>query len=109
MARFASVLPALQQGHSIQRSEWEPVNRLFVADNALMWQCGGAKPFRCALTWDELSATDWRHFEDASGLVVNESSAGFLPISRDSDRAMHSSFEEASQQHNSNIFLMNQK
>lgn len=90
MAEFQSILPELTQGLSARREQWEPIIRLFVSDDALMCQCGVGKPWRCALSWDEITATDWQLFQGATALPmakekldspapVSHISAGGLP------------------------------
>jgi len=60
MAQFQAILPALNQGHSVRRDEWEPVIRMFVLKDLLMCQCGSAKPWNHTLGWEEITATDWQ-------------------------------------------------
>jgi hypothetical protein len=60
MARLDAVLPALTQGRSVRRDEWEPVVRMFVLGDTLMCQSGNASPWHHSLTWGELIASDWR-------------------------------------------------
>jgi hypothetical protein len=60
MARLDAVLPALTQGRSVRRDEWEPFVRMFVLDDTLMCQIGNASPWHHSLTWGELIASDWR-------------------------------------------------
>ena len=66
MAGFTSVLPALAQGASIRRDEWEPIIRMFVLSETLMCQCGAARPWRYSLSWDEIVATDWQLIKNVS-------------------------------------------
>jgi hypothetical protein len=88
MAQFDTILPALIRGDSVRREEWEPVIRMFVSSDSLMCQCGGSKPWRYSLSWDEIAATDWRLILDESntqhldeGLVESRSAAGVPLIS----------------------------
>jgi len=66
MAQLHEVLSALVQGKSIQRSEWEPIIRMYVSSATLMCQCGDSKPWRHDLSWDDIEANDWRLFGAAS-------------------------------------------
>jgi len=60
MAMFDLVVSALNQGHSVRREDWLPDVRMFVQNDSLMYQHGSVKPWRCALSWNEIAATDWR-------------------------------------------------
>lgn len=60
MAQLEAVLPALRQGRSVRRDEWEPFVRMFVSSDSLMCQSGKASPWHHSLTWGELIASDWR-------------------------------------------------
>ena len=60
MAQLGTVVTALIQGRSVRREEWEPIIKMFVADDLLMCQCGNSKPWRHSLTWDDIAATDWK-------------------------------------------------
>jgi len=60
MAHLDVVLPALGQGRSVQRADWEPIIRMFVSSGMLMCQCGNSKPWRHALGWDDIEASDWQ-------------------------------------------------
>jgi hypothetical protein len=60
MAQLDEILPALTQGRSVRRDEWEPVVRMFVLKDALMCQSGNSAPWHHSLTWGELIASDWQ-------------------------------------------------
>lgn len=60
MAHLNVVLPALGQGHSVQRAGWEPMIRMIVSSGMLMCQCGNSRPLRHALGWDDIEASDWQ-------------------------------------------------
>jgi hypothetical protein len=66
MAQFGVVLPALAQGQSVRRDGWEPVIRMFVLSELLMCQCGNSKPWLHALTWEDITASDWRPIQATS-------------------------------------------
>jgi len=110
MAEFDVMLEALAQGHSVLRAGWEPGNRIFVSENALMWQCGTRKPSRCALTWEELSATDWRMYEnDPSIHRVHVGSSPTSQIVSLSEHANANAPDETTGQESTSIFLLHQK
>lgn len=67
MAKFDKVVAALTQGQSVRRENWHPDVRMFVYRDSLMYQNGVEKPWRCALSWDEIAATDWQLLKAASG------------------------------------------
>lgn len=58
MEKFDKVVSALTQGQSVRRDNWGPDVRLFVKSGSLMYQHGVVRPWRCALSWDEIAATD---------------------------------------------------
>lgn len=60
MAKFDKVIAALTQGQSVRRENWHPDVHMFVHSDSLMYQNGLVKPWRCALSWDEIAATDWQ-------------------------------------------------
>jgi hypothetical protein len=60
MAQFHAVLPALNQGQSVRREDWEPIIRMFVLRDLLMCQCGTSKPWNHTLGWEDITATDWQ-------------------------------------------------
>jgi len=60
MAKFDKVLTALTQEQSVRRENWDPDVHMFVRSDALMYQNGVEKPWRCALSWDEIAAIDWQ-------------------------------------------------
>lgn len=66
MAPFVTILPALTQGQSVRRTEWEPFVRMFVLHDQLMCQCGNANPWHHSLTWAEITALDWQPIQTAS-------------------------------------------
>jgi hypothetical protein len=108
MSEFSKVLLALAQGHCVQRERWEPINRLFVSGNSLMWQCGAAKPWRCALSWDELAATDWRLFVEASSVHrVNQAGAATSLLFRAPAQVLSGSLNEATARRESHIITLN--
>jgi hypothetical protein len=83
MAQFDAVLPALMQGQSVRRGEWEPVVRIFVVDDILMCQCGDLSPWLHSLTWCEIIASDWQLVEVASTTVEKRRiAAGSVPVWR---------------------------
>jgi len=67
MAQFATILPALTQGQSVRRMEWEPFVRMFVLHDHLMCQCGDMNPWHHSLTWGEVTALDWQLIQAESG------------------------------------------
>jgi len=67
MAKFDKVVAALTQGQSVRRENWHPDVHMFVYRDSLMYQQGVEKPWRCALSWDEIAATDWELLKAASG------------------------------------------
>jgi hypothetical protein len=67
MAKFDKVIAALTQGQSVRRENWDPDVHMFVRNDSLMYQHGVAKPWQCALSWDEIVAADWRLLKAASG------------------------------------------
>jgi len=74
MARLDVVLPALNQGWSVRRGEWEPVVRMFVKSDALMCQSGSSNPWHHSLTWAELIASDWELVQPHAAVEQSEQS-----------------------------------
>jgi len=110
MAEFEVMLEALARGLSVQRAQWEPGDRLFVSNNSLMWQSGSQKPTRCALTWEELAATDWRLYEhDPSVYRVIEGSPASSQVFPFPDNVRTDTKNEACERQNASIFLLHQK
>ena len=66
MAKFDKVIAALTQGQSVRRENWHPDVHMFVRNDSLMYQNGVERPWRCAISWDEIVATDWRLLKAAS-------------------------------------------
>jgi hypothetical protein len=66
MSQIEEALGALVQGHSVRRETWEPTIRVFLTKGKLMCQYGAAKAWPCALSWDEIVATDWQLIEDSA-------------------------------------------
>ena len=60
MARFHSLLSALTQGRRVRRESWLPDTHIFLQDDSMMLQAGIVRPWRCALSWDEIAALDWQ-------------------------------------------------
>jgi hypothetical protein len=67
MAKFDKVIAALTQGQSVRRENWQPDVHMFVRNDSLMYQNGVGKPWQCALSWDEIAATDWQLLKIVSG------------------------------------------
>jgi len=67
MAKFDKVIAALTQGQSVRRENWDPDVRMFVRSDSLMYQNGVERPWQCALSWDEIAATDWQLLKAVSG------------------------------------------
>ena len=67
MAKFDKVITALTQGQSVRRDNWHPDVHMFVHNDSLMYQHGVVRPWRCALSWDEIAATDWQLLKIVSG------------------------------------------
>jgi hypothetical protein len=65
MAKIHSVLSALTQGRRVRRQNWLRDTHLFLQNDSIMFQAGIARPWRCALTWDEITAPDWHVLEGA--------------------------------------------
>jgi hypothetical protein len=63
MAKFHSMLSALTQDRRVRRENWLPDTHLFLQNDSIMFQAGIARPWRCALSWDEITAPDWRVLE----------------------------------------------
>lgn len=59
MTTLELIVSALTQGQSVRRENWLPDVRMFLQGNSLMHQSGSVKPRRCALSWNEIVATDW--------------------------------------------------
>jgi hypothetical protein len=68
MAQFSTILPALTQGQSVRRTGWEPFVRMFVLRDHLMCQCRDTTPWHHALTWTEITASDWHPIQVESGV-----------------------------------------
>ena len=51
----------LRHRHSVQRTKWESVTRLFIDDteNEVMQQRGTGEPLPYQLTWEDINAVDW--------------------------------------------------
>ena len=60
MAKFDKVIAALTQGQNVRRENWDLDVYMFVRNGSLMYQNGVERPWRCAISWDEIVATDWR-------------------------------------------------
>jgi hypothetical protein len=67
MGEFAAMLPALVEGESVRRIEWEPFVRMFVSHDHLMCQCGSTIPWHHSLTWAEITASDWHPIQAEPG------------------------------------------
>jgi hypothetical protein len=68
MAKLEHLLGALSEGRSARREEWESIIRMFVLGETLMCQCGTGRPWRLALNWDEITATDWQLVQDTTSI-----------------------------------------
>ena len=102
MGQLDAVLHALSKGKSVRRDEWEPCVRMFVTNDILMCQCGNAKPWRHALTWGEISASDWESIRSAPATwSANRAATTPLSTQRGSDIDLPSSFNDAGVSHNS--------
>jgi len=88
MAKFATILPALIEGQSVQRTEWESVVRMFVLDDTLMCQCGNTNPWHHSLTWGEITASDWQLVQvESTAEIEHQTSVVPTPIPSTSGRA----------------------
>jgi len=99
MAKFDKVVRALTQGHSVRRDKWEPIIRVFLSSDTLMCQRGSEKPWQCALSWDEIVATDWHLFKDESTTRQVKQAISTMPLPfalRATRRALPDSLKEAS-------------
>ena len=67
MARFDRLVSALIHGQSVRRNDWVSDVQMFVLNGSLMYQYGTVKPWRCALSWDGIAATDWQPLNFVSG------------------------------------------
>ena len=95
MAKFDIVLAALNQGQSVRRENWLPDVRLFVKSDSLMYQHGGGQPWRCALSWDEITATDWQLLRSAPIVrQVNQTSTERQPLLLVEELALPRSFDQ---------------
>jgi len=66
---------------------------MFVQNDSLMYQHGTVKPWRCALSWDEIAATDWRLVKVAPiALQVNQTSTERPPLLLVEELALPRSF-----------------
>jgi hypothetical protein len=87
MTDFATILPALTQGQSVRRTEWEPLVRMFVLRDHLMCQCGSTNPWHHSLTWGEITASDWQPIQaESSDEQEFQTSVVPVPIPRASER-----------------------
>jgi hypothetical protein len=110
MAHFAKVVRALTHGHSIRRDEWEPTIRMFVAGNTLMCQSGHSKPWRCALTWEEIAATDWQLIKTKPPVRrANLALAARPQVEGGSERAFTKSLNGTRESGNPSLFLFRPK
>jgi hypothetical protein len=100
MAQFATILPALTQGQSVRRTEWEPFVRMFVLRDHLMCQCGNTSPWHHSLTWGEITAFDWQLVQvessDEQGL---QASVGPMPIPHASEQGFQNLLNESGPRH----------
>ena len=95
MAMFDLVVSALNQGHSVRREDWLPDVRMFVQNDSLMYQHGSVKPWRCALSWNEIAATDWRLVYIAPVVrQVNQTSTERPPLLLVEELALPRSFDQ---------------
>ena len=109
MAKLEKLLSALLEGHSARREGWEPIVRMFVENGTLMCQCGLGKPWRWALGWDEMIATDWHLIQEvnASGaeqVLVAQQVAAQTPA-----RASWNFLSKAKERYLSSIFMLGSK
>lgn len=101
MARFGRVVFALIQGQSVRRDNWLPDVQMFVQGDALMYQDGAMKPWRCALSWDEIAANDWQLLNVAPiALQVHQASTERLPLLLVEELALPRSFDQIRTQFN---------
>jgi hypothetical protein len=95
MARFSRVVFALIQGQSVRRNHWLPDVQMFLQGDALMYQDGTMKPWRCALSWDEIAANDWELLNIVPvALQANQISTERLPLLLIEELALPRSFEQ---------------
>ena len=92
MAQFDLMLPALTQGKSVRRDEWEPEVRMFVADDILMCQYGNSSPWQHSLTWGEIAASDWQLFQASE--QEHQTSILSEPLCRVPEAGMRNLFNE---------------
>jgi len=102
MAQINAVLHVLSQGKSVRREEWEPYVHMFVLNDILMCQFGDAKPWEHALTWGEISASDWEPMRTTPTVQLTNRTPTTPPsVQQVSDRAMRSSLSDAGARRNS--------
>jgi len=74
---------------------------MFVQSDSLMYQYGSAKPWRCALSWDEIAATDWQLLKVTPvDRQVNQTSTGRQPLLLVEELALPRSFDQIRTQFN---------
>ena len=101
MAKFDKVIAALTQGQSVRRENWDPDVRMFVRSDSLMYQNGVERPWQCALSWDEIAATDWQLLKVAPvALQVNQTSTERPPLLLVEELALPRSFDQVRTQFN---------
>jgi hypothetical protein len=104
MALLDAVLHALRQGKSVRRGEWEPYVRMFVVNDILMCQCGEMKPWRHALTWSEICASDWEPIRSTAAVRPrNHEATTLLSTQRVSRLDLQSSLDDAGVSQNSPV------
>jgi len=105
MAQFDTVLPALTQGRSVRRNEWEPKVRMYVLEDTLMCQCGNMNPWHHSLTWAEITAPDWQIIQAESAVEQeNHMASASTPVSRLSGWAFRKPFSGSGALHSALFF-----
>jgi len=94
MAKFDKVIAALTQGQSVRRENWDPDVHMFVRSNSLIYQNGVEKPWRCALSWDEIAAPDWQLIKAVSCARQAAQIAGEHPLLLIEELALPKSFSQ---------------
>jgi len=94
MAKFDKVIAALTQGQSVRRENWDPDVHMFIRSGSLMYQNGIEKPWRCALSWDEIAATDWQLIKAVFGARQVAQIAAEHPLLLVEELALPKSFSQ---------------
>jgi hypothetical protein len=94
MAKFDKVIAALTQGQNVRRENWDLDVYMFVRNGSLMYQNGVERPWRCAISWDEIAATDWKLIKVESGVRRTAQIATEHPLLLVEELALPKSFSQ---------------